>query len=723
MCNQISESHTTSAKRSSQVPTRKPSAKRIRSKSFDDDRLIADPSKRRLLRFSSLGIGRPLEASHPYHHQEIGVYPCAHDRQPNSEHSEISPRPLHHGPIRHTVPVTLIPHKQLIPISKLSLSSKDYTYLQSLAPLAFYREERYNWGHVKLTNLRARSRFPSLKMTSQVPSVPQDPTRRRADHKSISNKTASKGRSKASTRLNKHPVILPKSVCSRRPGLVLMRCPKPLRFIGDSNVEGSQLGAGDSLSRGQSAVTPSLTRPPVIKHDQMLATSTASPVQVTSPVNFADISTGIEQQVGKDTEQPNTRNSVNVLSVSIPSSNDIPLAGHVDSQVKKSLQSTSRHVSEILTHKNAAESSLEEIQSPLSDVTSNQSLVTQSVPKHSKLNHTQSYFGQLLHCLSDVSSVRQFFSNQRTSTSNVATRWTGPPETKSTMIKPQMNATIAAEECRKIVHPEPNDSLRSERSPLLENFRPNVKLDPAFVIPEVPPIAEENEIRDTNIFSGSEASGDNVHGVTTYITPDTRVQIYDEEFESVAETQSSNSSLISNRLPVLDPPTRDSPTSQPRRKAPEKDDKSLMPSHPSVSSSSEEESKIPLISILAPETPPITPDQCASTPQLMTKAPDLDTSMWSSLGMKSDSITPFGGITKIVGRLAGHKSFSIPSRSVSTISKHSIRPHPFLGKCQIRDKNLQHSPKFKICINGLGSSKRKGRLIGNIPSYFAGQHY
>ncbi|EGG09260.1 uncharacterized protein MELLADRAFT_61357 [Melampsora larici-populina 98AG31] len=640
---QISQSNTTSAKRPSQAPTRKASAKRMKSKSFDSERLTSKPLKRRLLRFSSLGIRRPPAASVGAHHRpepEV-LNSSSQDQQPNDE--QISQPILHQGLMRHTVPVTLVPHKELIPISKLSLSSKDYTYLQTLAPLAFYREE---------------------------------------SHKSISNKSAPRGRFNALTRLKKNPVILPKckNVRPRRGGSVLMRCPKPLRFIGDSNVKKSQLESADSLNKRQLKVTSSLTRPSTIRDDQILATSTASPVQITSPVSLANISTEMEQQVAKNIKLPDECNNVNGCSVSIPSSDDIPLARHVDFQVERSLQPTPRHLSEISTHKNPAQSSTLAVPLSLSNVTSNHSQVSQSEPKPSKLNHTQSYFGQLLHHLSDISSVQQFFSNHRTFTSNKATSLTVPPEKKWTIIKSEIKARIDTEECQKNFVSEPTKSFTREISPFLENYRPNDTVDQVSGIPDALHIAEQNEIRDISIFSDSEVSEDKVDGATTYITPDARVHKDDKDTERVAETQSSDSSLLPNRLPILESSTLDSSLAQ-RPKAHEVHEENLIQSYTSVSSSNGEESKTSPSSILAPETPPITPRYDPST-HLMTNPPNSNDSIWSSLGINSIS-SP--SKNKKLTRLSSDQSLidfknSISSKSMSTISKQSIKPHPFLGK-------------------------------------------
>ncbi|KAH9810843.1 hypothetical protein DFH28DRAFT_984357 [Melampsora americana] len=710
----ISQNKTTSVKRSSQILTRRPNAKRMKSKSFDTDRITPNPPKRRLLRFSSLGKGRPHEASCPNHRREMEAFDSyAQNQRPPNE--EMSQPPLHHGAVRHTVPVNLVPDKELIPISKLSLSSKDYDYLQSLAPLAFYREERYNWGHVKLTNLRTRSHFPCLQMTSQVPSFPQEPARRRADFKSISNKSAPKGRHQGLTRLRKHSAMIPKSARPRREGLILMRCQQPLRFFGDSHVERARLGTSDPLNARQFEVTSSLTRPSTIRQDQILATSSPSLVQITSPVSLADISTDIKRQVAKGIEKPNHRDDINDLPVSTPSSEDTSLAGHVNCQVKRSLQSTTQQIPEISPHKNAPQCHSEAVPSPLSNVTSHQILVSQSgVLKPLKSNHTQSYFGTLLHHLSDIPSVRQLFSDQRTSTSNVATRLTEPPERISTLIKSPRNAIVNPEDLQNIVNSEPIKSVSIASSHFLENLRPNDTIDHVFDSSELSPFAADNEGKNSDFFSGSEVSADNV------------VQIYDKDHESVAEseTRSSHPSLILDCRPGLESSGLDSSPAQLSPKILEEHEDSLKQSYGSVSSSSEEQSKTFSTSILAPETPPPTA-QCSSSSHLMTKPLDSNTPMYSSLEMRLNSMRPSQGTSRRLGKLSSHKSLPIstPSKSMSTISKSSIRPHPFLGKCQIQNKRLQHSPKFKICINGLNSFKRKGRLIGNVPSYFAGQHY
>lgn len=65
-------------------------------------------------------------------------------------------------------PEPCTPQRKLTPISRLLLSTKDYEFLRSLAPIAFYRQEKYNWGHIRLTRIKPSRRIPTLEMSSQI---------------------------------------------------------------------------------------------------------------------------------------------------------------------------------------------------------------------------------------------------------------------------------------------------------------------------------------------------------------------------------------------------------------------------------------------------------------------------------------------------------------------------------------------------------------------------
>ncbi|KAG0149142.1 hypothetical protein CROQUDRAFT_669421 [Cronartium quercuum f. sp. fusiforme G11] len=295
--------------------------------------------KRRISRFNLLRNAGLAEENRLAHPPEVRGTELGHKRRRFDTERFTLLRRHSANSIPHASTETRTLHRNLIPISKLLLSSNDQAFLRSLAPVAFYRPEKYNWGHVRLTNFHPKPVFPRLEMSSQVGSFPQENAREfNKSHKSISNPSALKTRGDLNRSDRIKPPVKPIGIPRKRQGNVkskilksfemkgtitkrLKRYPvKSTKKEGKQGQEWNEFPHFKSKTTKPGGATPKNGLSPIIACDRVLAPCTPSPipVQEVSSTGLTEESMNIDLGTIKEPLENDLSDVFDVVSFPLP---------------------------------------------------------------------------------------------------------------------------------------------------------------------------------------------------------------------------------------------------------------------------------------------------------------------------------------------------------------------------------------------------------------------